>query len=188
MRKLIAFNHVTLDGYFVGENGNMNWAYTGNDDPEYQEFVAGNASGESVLMFGRVTYDIMASYWPTPVADQHLPIVAKKMNGASKVVFSKTMDKALWNNTKLVKGDLVSEVKKMKNEPGADMVILGSGSIIAQLASAGLVDEYQMVLDPVALGKGRSMFEGIPDMISLKLTKSRVFNNGKIYLSFAPAV
>jgi dihydrofolate reductase len=184
MRKLIVFNHVTLDGYFVGDNGDMSWAHMGNDDPEFQEFVAGNASGESVLMFGRVTYDMMASYWPTPIADQHMPIVAKKMNETAKVVFSGTMDEALWSNTKLVKGNLVAEVKKMKDEDGPGLVILGSGSIVAQLAAEGLIDEYQVVIDPVVLGRGRTMFEGIPKMLSMKLTKTRSFNNGKIFLCF----
>jgi dihydrofolate reductase len=188
MRKLIVFNHVTLDGYFVGQNGDMSWAYSGNDDPEFSAFVAENASGDGQLLFGRVTYDMMASYWPTPIADQHLPIVAKKMNSASKIVFSRTMDKALWSNTKLVKGDLVSEIRKMKNEDGPGMVILGSGSIAAQLAAEGLIDEYQMVIDPVALGKGRSMFEGISAMLTLRLAKSRTFKNGKIYLCYVPAV
>lgn len=187
MRKLIVFNHVTLDGYFVGLNGNLSWAYAGNDDEEFSAFVAENASGDGQLLFGRVTYDLMASYWPTPIADQHDPIVAKKMNSASKIVFSRTMDQASWNNTKLVKGDLVSEIRKMKNEAGPGMVILGSGTIVAQLASEGLIDEYQMVVDPVALGKGRTMFDGIPAMLTLKLIKSRTFKNGKVYLCFAPA-
>jgi len=184
MRKLTVFNHVTLDGYFVGENGDMSWAHNGNDDAEYQAFVAGNASGDAELLFGRVTYDMMAGYWPTPIASQHAPIVAEKMNSGKKIVFSKTMDKALWNNTKLVKGDLIKEVRKMKEEKGPDMVILGSGSIVAQLAAAGLVDNYQMVINPVALGKGRTLFEGLPKMLSLKLTNSRTFNNGKVFLSY----
>ncbi|MDB4920110.1 dihydrofolate reductase family protein [Mucilaginibacter sp.] len=184
MRKLNAFNHVTLDGYFAGENGDMSWAHKGNDDAEYQAFVAGNASGESELLFGRVTYEMMAGYWPTPAASQQAPIVAEKMNSGRKVVFSKTLAEASWNNTKLVRGDLAEEVKKMKDEEGPDMVILGSGSIVAQLAAAGLIDNYQMVINPVALGKGRTLFEGLPQMLSLKLIKSRTFNNGKIFLSY----
>ena len=135
MRKLIAFNHVTLDGYFVGRNGDFRWAHAGNDDPEYSKFVAENASGGGQLLFGRVTYELMASYWPTPVAEQHDPAVAKGMNSMSKVVFSRTLTKASWNNTKLIKGDLVSEIRKMKSESGPGMAILGSGSIIAQLGS-----------------------------------------------------
>jgi dihydrofolate reductase len=187
MRKLIVFNHVTLDGYFVGANGDFSWARQGNDDPEYSAFVAENAQGGGELLFGRKTYELMASYWPTAVADQHSPVVAAKMNAASKVVFSKTLDQASWSNTKLVKGDLATEVRKMKAESGEGMAILGSGTIVSQLAQARLIDEFQMVLDPVVLGKGRSMFEGVQETLNLKLTKTRTFRNGKVYLCFEPA-
>jgi dihydrofolate reductase len=187
MRKLIVFNHVTLDGYFVGVNGDFSWAHRGNDDPEYSASVAENASDGGQLLFGRVTYELMASYWPTPLADQHDPAVATGMNSMSKVVFSRTLDRALWSNTRLVKGDLVSEIRKMKEEPGPGMAILGSGSIVAQLALERLIDEYQMVVDPVALGKGRTMFEGIQEQLTLKLTKTRTFKNGKVFLCFEPA-
>ncbi|HEX4319443.1 MAG TPA: dihydrofolate reductase family protein [Acidobacteriaceae bacterium] len=186
MRRLIAFNHTTLDGYFVSAEGDFRWASKGNDDPEYAAFVAENASAGGELVFGRVTYAMMASYWPTPIADQHLPEVAKGMNSMGKVVFSRTLEKAEWNNTRLIKGDLVTEVRKLKEEDGPGMAILGSGSIVAQLALHGLIDEYQMMIDPLALGKGRSMFDGIPEQLNLKLTKSRVFNNGKVFLCYEP--
>ena len=104
-----------------------------------------------------------------------------------KVVFSRTLSQASWNNTRLVKGDLVAEVRKMKNEPGPGMTILGSGSIVSQLATQRLIDEYQMVVDPVALGKGPTMFDGIKEHLSLKLTKTRTFRNGKVYLCYEPA-
>jgi len=187
MRKLIVFNHVTLDGYFVGANGDFSWAHTGNDDAEYSAFAAENASGGGQMLFGRVTYDLMASYWPMPLADQHDPVVAAGMNSMSKVVFSRTLDQALWSNTKLVKGDIVSEIRKMKAEPGPGMAILGSGSIVAQLALEHVIDEYQMMVDPIALGKGRSMFEGLREKLTLKLTSSRTFKNGKIFLCYAPS-
>ena len=187
MRKLIAFNHVTLDGYFVSASGDFSWARNGNDDPEYSAFVAENASGGGQLLFGRVTYELMASYWPTPIADQHNPAVAAGMNSMAKVVFSRTLEKASWNNTKLVKGDLVPEVRKMKEELGPGMAIMGSGSIVAQLALEHVIDEYQMIVDPVALGKGRSMFDGIRETLTLKLAKTRTFKNGKVYLCYEPA-
>ena len=187
MRKLSVFNHVTLDGYFVSASGDFRWASKGNDDPEYSAFVAENASGGGELLFGRVTYDLMASYWPTPIADQHSPAVAAGMNSMSKVVFSKTLDKATWNNTRLMKGDLVSEIQTMKKEPGPGMVILGSGSIVSQLAQKGVIDEYQMMVDPIALGEGRSMFDGIQGGLTLKLTKTRTFKNGKVFLCYEPA-
>jgi dihydrofolate reductase len=186
MRKLIAFNHVTLDGYFVGANGDFSWARHGNDDAEYSAFVAENASGGGQLLFGRVTYQLMASYWPTAIADQHDPVVAKAMNSMSKVVFSRTLDQASWSNTRLVKSDLVSEIRKMKEEPGPGMAILGSGSIVSQLALENVIDEYQMMMDPVALGKGRTMFDGIQEQLSLKLAKTRTFNNGKVFLCYEP--
>lgn len=187
MRKLIVFNHVTLDGYFVDGDGQFGWARKGNEDPEYAQFVAENASGGGELVFGRVTYSMMANYWPTPIADQHMPEVAKGMNASPKVVFSRTLEKAEWNNTRLIKDDLIEAVKKLKAEDGPGMCILGSGTIVAQLAAAGLIDEFQMMVDPVALGKGRSMFDGIEKQVNLKLTRSRVFRNGKVHLCYEPA-
>jgi dihydrofolate reductase len=177
----------TLDGYFVGPKGDFSWAHEGNDDPEYTAFVAQNASGDGQLLFGRVTYELMASYWPTALADQHNPAIAQGMNRMSKIVFSRTLKQASWNNTKLVKADLVSEIRKMKDESGPGMAILGSGSIIQQLALEHVIDEYQMIVDPVALGKGRSMFDGIKEPLNLKLTKTRTFGNGKVYLCYEPA-
>lgn len=188
MRKLIVFNHITLDGYFVDANGSMNWAKAGQDDPEYNAFVGENASGDGTLLFGRVTYDLMIKYWPTPMAKQHNAVVAEGMNKMPKFVFSRTMDKASWNNTTVVKGDLVSEVRKMKEASGNGMAILGSGSIVAQLAPAGLIDEYQVVVNPIILGKGRTMFDGVKDQLNLKLTKTRSFKSGKVYVCYEPAV
>jgi dihydrofolate reductase len=108
------------------------------------------------------------------------------MNSLPKVVFSRTLDKVLWNNTKLVKGDLAVEVRKLKQEPGKDMVILGSGTIVSQLAEDGLVDEYQIIVNPVVLGKGRTMFDGIKKKLTLELTKTRKFGNGNVLLCSEP--
>jgi dihydrofolate reductase len=185
MRKLIVFNNLSIDGRFVDRDGNMDWAREGNDE-EFNAFSSENAKGGGTLLFGRVTYELMASFWPTRQAIEIFPVVAERMNSAPKVVFSRKMAKASWNNTMLVKGDIVAEVRKMKNEPGEGMVILGSGSIVSQLAPEGLVDEFQIVLNPVALGGGRSMFDGIEERLSLKLTRSRVFRNGKIFLCYEP--
>ena len=184
MRKLIVFNQVSLDGYFVDEHGDMSWAHRGNTDAEWQAFVTGNANSGGLLLFGRITYELMASYWPTPMALQQNPQVAERMNNLPKVVFSKTMNKAAWNNTRLVKGDLVTEIRNMKEESGVDMVIMGSGSIVAQLAPAGLIDEYQLVLIPIVLGSGRTLFKGIKEPLPLQLINSRVFGNGNVVLRY----
>lgn len=187
MRRLVVFNNVSLDGYFVDSNGDMSWAHQGGEDAEWNAFVSGNARGGGELLFGRKTYELMASFWPTPMAAQMQPVVAERMNSMSKVVFSRTLDKASWSNTKLVKGDLAEEVRKLKQAPGQDMTILGSGSIVAQLAQAGLVDEFQLVVNPIVLGKGRTMFEGIQQKLTLKPTQTRTFGNGKVVLSYVPA-
>jgi dihydrofolate reductase len=186
MRKLIVFNHISLDGYFVDANGSMAWAKMDNNDPEYNAFVAENASGDGTLLFGRVTYDLMIKYWPTPMAKQHDPVVAEGMNNMPKYVFSRRIDKAAWNNTTVVKGDPVVEVKKMKQQSGSGMAILGSGTIVSQLAPAGLIDEYHVVVIPIILGKGRTMFEGVKDKLNLKLARTRSFKSGKVFACYEP--
>jgi dihydrofolate reductase len=184
MRKLLVFNSVTVDGYFTDKNNDMSWAHA-QADPEWNEFVAGNAKSGGELVFGRVTYQMMESFWPTPAAAQMFPEVAEGMNKSPKVVFSKTMDKASWNNTRLLKGELVDEVTKLKEESGDHLVLMGSGSIVAQLAPAGLIDEYQMVVNPLVLGQGRTMFEGVEERLKLTLTESRAFKNGNVLLSYS---
>jgi len=185
MRKLIVFNLVTVDGYIADGKGDMSWAH--KSDPEWNEFVSGNASGGGTLVFGRVTYDLMVRYWPTPLALENNRVVAEGMNRLPKVVFSRTMDHASWSNTTLVKGNIEEAVRKMKGEPGTDLVILGSGSIVTQLGQAGLIDEYQMVISPIALGEGKTMFQGMEKRLPLKLVKTRVFGNGNVLLCYEPA-
>jgi dihydrofolate reductase len=187
MRKLVVFNHVSLDGYFVDAAGSMRWAKGGNLDPEWNAFVAQNAGSGGTLLFGRITYELMISYWPTTLAMEQDAVLAERMNNLPKVVFSKTLDKATWNNTRLLKGDLAAEVRKLKRESGPGMAILGSGSIVTQLAAEGLIDEYQVVVNPIVLGKGRTMFEGMKEKLSLRPTKTRTFGNGNVYLSYEPA-
>jgi dihydrofolate reductase len=184
MRKLMVFNGVSVDGYFTDPKGDMSWAH--HNDPEWNAFVAGNAQGESVMVFGRITYEMMASYWPTPAALQSNRVVAERMNSAQKVAFSRTLDTATWNNTKLVKSDPVAEIRKMKNETGEPMIIFGSGTIISQLAQEGLIDEYQFVVSPIVLGKGRTMFEGVTKRLNMKRTKERAFENGSVFVCYEP--
>jgi dihydrofolate reductase len=184
MRKLIAFTLVSLDGYFVDGNGDMSWAHT--QDAEWNEFMGSNASPGAPLLFGRVTYEMMARYWPTEQARKNAPVVAEGMNQSPKVVFSRTLHGAEWNNTKLAKGSLAEEVRKMKQEPGLDMAILGSGRIVSQLTEEGLIDEYQMVVNPIVLGRGRTVFEDVRKRTGLKLTKTRTFGNGNVLLCYQP--
>jgi len=180
VRKLIVFNSVSLDGYFTDAKGDISWAH--KHDPEWNDFVGRNVQSGGELMFGRVTYEMMASYWPTPQAMDNDPEVAEGMNNLPKVVFSRTLDEATWENTRLFKGNLAEEVRKLKAEPGDQLVLMGSGSIVSQLTDERLIDEYQCVLNPIVLGGGRTMFDGIKDPLNLELRKTRAFQNGNMLL------
>ena len=186
MPKVVAFAHVSLDGFFVDAHGDMSWAKRGDPDAEFEAFVAENARGGGQLLFGRVTYELMAGYWPTAHALQADPVVAERMNQLPKVVFSRTLERVSWNATRLVKGDPAAEVRKLKQQPGPDMAILGSGSIVSQLARAGLIDEFQIAVNPVVLGKGRTLFEGVGERLALELTGTRRFANGIVFLCYRP--
>ena len=156
----------------------MSWAHS--QDPEWRNFSAENASGDAELVFGRRTYEMMAAFWPTPQAVQAMPEVARGMNRMRKTVFSHSLENAGWENTRIIKGDLAAEVKRMKLEPGPDLLILGSGDIVAQLAQAGLIDAFQLVTVPILLGSGRTLFAGVTGKPRLRLTKSRAFGNGYV--------
>ena len=186
MQKLTVFNHVSLDGYFVDAGGGMSWAHAGMLDPEWNAFVAENATGDGTLVFGRVTYDLMVSYWPTPMAKQNDAHIANRMNNLPKIVFSRMMDKASWNNTKVVKGDLAAEVRKLKQEPGMDIAVFGSSTLTAGLLRTGLVDELRILVNPVILGHGRPLFAGA-DRTGLRLLQTRQFASGSILLHYQPA-
>lgn len=185
MRKLRVFNQLSLDGLFDDANGDMSWAH--KFDPEWTAFVAENAKGGGALVFGRVTYQMMASFWPTPMALQTNPAVAERMNALPKIVFSRTLDAATWNNTTLIKDDIVGAMRGLKAEPGPDMVILGSGSLVAQFTDARLIDEYQFVVNPVVLGAGRSLFAGVTGRTGLRLDRARTFGNGNVVLWYTPS-
>lgn len=182
MAKLSVFNSISLDGYFTGDRGDLSWAHSVPQDAEWQAFVSGNAGGDGPLLFGRVTYDMMAAFWPTPAAAQQMPEVAAGMNRLPKFVCSRSMTTSPWQNTTVLNGDLATEVQRLKQQPGGDITILGSGTIVSQLAQAGLVDAYQFVVVPVILGRGRTMFEGVTSRPVLKAMKTRTFGNGNVVL------
>jgi dihydrofolate reductase len=185
MGKLIAYNFVSLNGYFKGPKEDISWAKPGSK--EESEFAAGNLKSGAALIFGRVTYEMMASYWPTPEALKNDRMIAEGMNKADKIVFSKTLKKAEWNNTKIVKGDIIEEIKKMKQSPGKDMTILGSGSIITQFADHDVIDEYQIMVHPIALNGGTAIFKDIEHKLELKLTSTKAFKSGVVLLCYERA-
>lgn len=187
MARLTAFMNVSLDGCFADADGDMSAFHALHGDPEFQAFTQANARSDGRLLFGRKTYDMMAGYWPSPMAMQQNPVVAERMNAARKVVVSRTMKAAAWANTTVLNGDLASEARALKADAGPDLVILGSGSIVSQLSEAGLLDGLQLVVNPVVFGDGRKLMEGVGKNLPWKLERGRVFANGAVFLDYAPA-
>ena len=181
MRKLRVFESISVDGYFCDAGGGMSWAHAGSDDAEFAAWVGGNASGGGELLFGRKTYQMMEAFWPTPMAAEQMPVVAKGMNAARKYVASATIQPT-WTNAQLLKGDLLTAVRALKASDGPDVTVLGSGNVAAQLGAAGLVDEYQLVIIPVALGGGRTLFT---TGRQLRLVDQRAFRCGNVVVTYA---
>jgi dihydrofolate reductase len=182
MRKVFLFNMTTLDGFFEGPNQDISWH---NADEEFNEFAIDQLNEIGTLLFGRVTYQLMASYWPTESAINDDHIVAGLMNSLPKIVFSKTLDKAEWNNSRLVKENVTDEVLKLKAQPGKDIAIFGSSDLAVTLAEAGLIDEYRIILNPVFLGNGTSLLKGIKEKLNLKFLNARIFKSGNVLLYYA---
>jgi dihydrofolate reductase len=181
MRKLRVFESISVDGYFTDVQGDMTWAHAGRSDPEFAAWVGKNASSGGELLFGRKTYQMMESFWPTPLAAQQMPEVAKGMNAAKKYVASRTIRPA-WSNTQLLTGDLATAVRELKASDGPGIAVLGSGSVAEQLSEAGLVDEYQFVIIPIALGGGRTVFA---KRCPLRLIEQRAFSCGNVVVTYA---
>jgi len=183
MRKVIFFMLTSVDGFFEGAGHNIDWH---NVDEEFNEFANEQLSSTDMLLFGRVTYELMASYWPTEQAKADDPEVAGAMNALPKVVVSTTLDKADWENTRLIKDNVAEEVGKLKQQAGKDMIVMGSSDLAVSLAEMGLVDEFRIMVNPVVLGAGKPVFSGIQGRMNLKLLKARTFGNGNVLLYYAP--
>ena len=184
MRKLIVFNFITLNGYFKGPNGDVIWHI---HDKEGNEQAVEGLKGGNILLFGRVTYDMMASYWPTPNAYKNDPVLAEGMNKAEKIVFSRTLKKAEWNNSRVVKDNTVEEIQKMKSvSDSRNMVLMGSGTISAQFTDQGLIDRYEILVDPIAIGDGTPLFKNIKHQLNFKLTTTKTLKSGRVLLHYEP--
>ena len=187
MRKVILSNSVTLDGFFEGPNRELDWHIVDEEIKKYANDLLNNVDA---LLFGRVTYQLMADYWPAAATNSSTSKsdleIADKMNNLPKIVFSKTLQQVEWNNSRLVKENIAEEISKMKQQPGKDMVIFGSGSIVSTFMQFGLIDEYRIIVNPVVLGNGKPLFKDINDKQNLKLLKTRAFSSGVVILYYEP--
>ncbi len=184
MRKVIVFMMTTLDGYVADPNGEIDWHVVDN---EFNEFAIQQLDSVDVLLFGRVTYEGMASYWPTAVATANDPEITEKMNTKSKIVFSRTLDRADWQNTRLIKGNVADEIAKLKQQPGKDLIIFGSSKLSASFVNLGLIDEFRIMVNPVVIGGGQALFAGVSEPLKLKLLNTRTFRSGNVLHYYQPA-
>lgn len=172
---------VSLDGYFEGANGDLSWHVV---DDEFHQYAEEMLNAADVILLGRKTYQMMASYWPSEAAIATDPIIARKMNSLPKIVFSRSLDKVCWNNTGIVKDDIVTTIKKLKEQTGKDILILGSGSIVSAFTQQGLINEYAIIINPVILGAGKPQFTGLEDKKKLDLVNIKILKSGVVILYY----
>lgn len=170
---------VSVDGFFEGPNHDISWHTV---DEDFNDFAIKQLEEVDLLLFGRVTYELMASYWPTPDALRDDPEVAGLMNKTPKIVISKSLKTADWENTKLVHD--LKEIRKLKGRDSKAIAVFGSSNLCVSLIKAGLLDEIRLMISPTVLGQGTSLFQGLNEKLDLRLTKSKTFTNGNVLLNY----
>lgn len=186
MRKLIFFMHTSLDGFVAGLNGEMDWIKV---DDEMFDFVGTMTDHADAALYGRVTYQMMESYWPTagekPNATKHDIEHSLWYNKVSKIVLSKTIKDIGKINTKVISSNISENIKKIKQEDGKNILIFGSPSASHSLLNKGLIDEFWIFVNPVLLGQGIPLFKDISEMVKLSLKETKTFDIGVIALHYA---
>jgi dihydrofolate reductase len=181
MRPLKVINQITLDGFYEGAGegwDRINW-HRVNDEWDAMSIVTLKAAG--TILFGRVTYEGFASYWPAEEGE-----IARLLTEADKVVVSRTLKRADWNNSRLLQGDLATGIAALKNEPGGPIIVYGSGTLVQGLTDLGLVDFYELAIVPVAIGSGTPLFRPGAPRLDMELVSSRTLANGVIYTTCRP--
>jgi dihydrofolate reductase len=185
MRKVVLFMHLSLDGFAAGPNGELNWVPY---DDETQDYADGIVSTVGAAIYGRVTYGMMEGYWPTvpnnPSSSQREKDHANWYMNIEKIVLSKNLMQVNSNNTKLIKENIVEEIGKLKEQSGKDLVIFGSPSVAKTFIQLGLIDEFQLTVSPVILGRGVRLFEDLQKQMNLELLSCRALKSGIITLHY----
>ncbi len=182
MKKIIAIEWLSLDGYFSDSNNGTDWFVS---DEETWKYLLNIFRSFDTILLGQITYEMFAAYWPKPnPSDLNPKELIEFMNNSRKIVFSKRLKKAEWNNSVIMKDIIPEEINKIKQEAGKDIVIFGSGSIVSQLIKLGLIDEYQFLVNPVFLGTGKTIFKREEAKSKLKLLDFKKFNGGNMMLHY----
>ncbi|MEJ7681862.1 MAG: dihydrofolate reductase family protein [Segetibacter sp.] len=187
MRKIIVSMNVTLDGFMAGPDCELDWHFK-CWTKDMGEALCRQLSQADTILLGRITYSAMAKYWPSKINDPSLRgedfAFADMMNNYFKIVFSGTLTNPVWNNSKPVNGNFKDEITALKKQPGKDMIVYGSGKLVNALMHFSLVDEYQLWVHPVILGKGKLLFSHLHERLDIKLVNSKTFSSGVILLHY----
>jgi dihydrofolate reductase len=184
MRTVASFIFSSLDGFSEGLRGEIDFLPI---DAEFNEFAIRQLDEADILGFGRATYEHMAAYWPTEQAEANDPAITSRMNGMQKLVFSTTLTSANWSGTTLLRGEATEHIHEIKAGAGKELLLLGSAHLTANLMQAGLLDELRVMVCPVVLGQGRSLFEGLDKRVSLTLVRVRQLQSGNLVLTYRPS-
>ena len=177
---------MTIDGFVAGPNGELDWMTFGDDGDMWEQVTALTDSSDTILM-GRKMTDGFVYYWASVLDNPESPeySFAKKMIDTPKVVFSKTVKESKWVNTTLANGDLVEEIEKLKQQDGKDIIVYGGATFVSNLVKENLIDEYYLFVNPVAIGKGMTIFGKLEEKLPLKLIKAKAFDCGETMLNYA---
>ena len=184
MRKLIADVIISLDGYFTSPKNEIDW-FAGFDSEEWP-WSSDILRSADAMLYGRVTYEEFRQFWPTPEPKQMGidPYLIERLNNLPKIVFSKSLAETPWKPASLVREEPVAAVAKLKQEPGKDIVVVGSGTLVASLVRDDLIDEYFIRVRPIILGAGRSLFVDQKARHPLRFVSARTFKSGAIGLHY----
>ena len=178
MRKIIAYEYVTLDGVMEAPE-NWQFPYFSKD---FEEFNREQILSFDASLLGRVTYETFASFWPTQTNNEFG--LAEKINNSPKYVVSTGLKKVDWNNSTLLKGNVAEEIKQLKQGSGGDIGIIGSATLVQSMLQAGLVDELWLMIHPIVLGSGKRLFDDGTDLKKLNLIDTKTFDSGVLFLRY----
>lgn len=196
-RRIVMFNQVSADGFFSDPEGGLDWVVS---DPEIHARAVAGMSTTDTILFGRLTYEQFASFWPGALEnlntegphgsdkrDPAFAAMANWLNDTKKLVFSTSLREARWHNSEILPTLDAQSVAKLKQQPGKDLLIFGSGSVVSQLSQHGLIDEYRFVVCPLLLGEGRTLLGDLSKRVSLELLEAQAFRTGNVMLTYRRA-
>jgi dihydrofolate reductase len=182
LRKLVVSEWVTLDGVFDADS--MKEWFEPYESPDRQEYIKENVLTSDAFLVGRVTYEMLASYWPNQKNNEME--VADRLNSAPKYVVSSTLKKAEWNNSTIISEDVLEEITKLKQQPGQNILVFGSATLVQSLMEADLIDEYRFLVHPIIMGSGKRFFRDEMVATKLRLVKTKEFDSGVTLDCFQP--